>query len=254
MFYTSKKLLFVALSLTMIAVPTTTQAYEFTDIDVSGMSDWEILELEKIELVHYQNEMHIQKIKEAKQAELEEQAKAEQEQKEKEEAEQAEIEAQQSNGPITMAQWENNTFTDVHERANYLADHPNYFPNWNDEQTLLYLQTLSDNLKTSGEMQTQYLLEGGYDDTETEEYSESSNGEIIEQSDYFTIYYKDGMYIVEDETGWISLNSYEEAKQYVDNWTGKFEAEQNGESGSEYYDEYGNPITAEEHYELYGWN
>lgn len=154
-----KNIFLVTLSFALVAIPSTTQAYEFTEIDVSGKSDIEILKLEKIELVHYQNEMRIQKVKEAKRAELEEQALAEQERKEKEVAEQAETEVQQPNDPITMAQWENETFADIHERANYLAEHPNYFPNWNDEQTLLYLQTLGDNLKTSGEMQTQFILE-----------------------------------------------------------------------------------------------
>ncbi|MBD3107783.1 hypothetical protein IEO70_05340 [Bacillus sp. AGMB 02131] len=155
----TKDFFLVALSLAVVAIPSTTQAYEFTDIDVSGKSDIEILKLEKIELVHYQNEMHNQKVKEAKSVELEEQAVAEQERKEKEEAEQAETELQQPDDPIMMAQWENETFADIHERAIYLEEHPNYFPNWTDEQTLLYLQTLSDNLKTSGEMQIQFILE-----------------------------------------------------------------------------------------------
>ena len=99
--------------------------------------------------------------------------KEEAERKAKEEAEakaKAEAQTNPSNmGAVEKARWENNKFADVHQRANYLNSHRNHFNNIisSDEQVKAYLNALNDYLQTSGEMQTEALLNG-----EMEAYSQ----------------------------------------------------------------------------------
>ena len=90
--------------------------------------------------------------------------KAEAERKKKEEEEQR---VQQSVDPANMtavekAQWENANFADVHERANYLMAHPNHLNNivTSDSVIKAYLNALNDDLQSSGELQTETILNG----------------------------------------------------------------------------------------------
>ncbi len=122
----------------------------------------------------WEQEAKEQAEKEAKaKAEAEEKekaAKVEAEEKEKaaqaEEEEEQEQSEQEANDPASMtpvekAQWENATFADVHERANYLQAHPNHFNNIvSDADNKAYLNALDDRLETSGEMQMEFILNG----------------------------------------------------------------------------------------------
>lgn len=160
-----KRMLSVAVSVTLFSMPLISQAASFPNIDTSHMDETHILQVEKVAKIKYQKALKIEQIQEAKR-------KAEEEAKQKAIGEQKALEEQQrkeeqSNkyptDPQGMAQWENNNFADVHERANFLNGNYEYtsvWNNWNDDDTLLYLQTLNDYLQTSGELQTETMLSG----------------------------------------------------------------------------------------------
>ena len=102
-----------------------------------------------IETIKHLNDLKVEQYKAEEQARIEAQKQAEAEAK-------AKAEAKQKSTPAGLAQWENEHYADVHERANNstMGD-----ANWTDAQYYEYLSNLNEDLLMSGEAQWVWLYE-----------------------------------------------------------------------------------------------
>lgn len=151
-----KIIILVLTVLTMNLVAPLVNAYEIIENGyLSGieLSEYETIYIEKT----IAKDSHKQKILDKIEAEriakeeAERQARIEAENKAKAEQEVKERQQAQSTSPVSVAQWENNNYADVHERAN--DGWGKARPEWSDEQYYQYLLTLREDLLCSGEMQ-----------------------------------------------------------------------------------------------------
>lgn len=166
----------IALSVTLIVIISGCSGQEAKSVKGEVHNEYvDLTELEDTTLVgqrtlkveglkaQFEEEWKVEQERIAKEkVEAERKAKEEAEAKEKAEAEE-EAKANPANmGAVEKAQWENNNFSDVHERANYLVANPNHLNNvvGDDTVTMTYLNTLNDDLQFSGELQTETILNG----------------------------------------------------------------------------------------------
>jgi len=127
---------------------------EFGYLSGSEYAHWETLKIEKTIAIEGHKQQILDRIEAERQAKLEaeRQAKLEAEAKAKAEQEAKEKEQQvQSTSPVSIAQWENNNYADIHERAN--DGWGKARAEWSDEQYYQYLLALREDLLCSAEMQ-----------------------------------------------------------------------------------------------------
>lgn len=137
---------------------------EVTAVDMSGIEKQAIEEALQFKKEHLKAQFEAEwKAEQERIAKEKGEAKAEAEQKAKEEEAKKLAQNPANMGPVAKAQWENNNFADVHERANYLVANPNHLANiTSDADTKAYLVALNDSLQSSGELQTEFMLTEGF--------------------------------------------------------------------------------------------
>ena len=160
------KLIAVTLIGAMILNPLSTSAKETEQLTQARYDEYC-----HVETIKHLNDLQVKEWQAEYKAELEAQKQAEIEAKEK-------AEAEQKSTPKGLAQWENEHYADVHERANNSSFGD---VNWTDEQLYEYLSNLNTDLLSSGEMQWMDAYTNGYlYDEPEEEYSEPIEEEYNE--------------------------------------------------------------------------